>query len=257
MVSPFDAAYITSEQQDVIDSALDVLQGACMTAAGFVYQPEYSQPDSTSPVDLSLWSGDWGPLDPVSAAQHGYQAPWWSEDKLQNIEVTPETDADRAYINALDGSASDGPFGGGCSLKAEQQLGMADSAWLAAWNAVDDIRQQADADALNDSQVTGAVRSWSTCMAQQGFTYQTPQAAMSAWQQTATIQSTPSQAELTTAVADAQCKVTVNLMSTISQATIEYEQNAVTNNLPTVQHLQQLGMAAVAKAEAVMTGQPK
>jgi len=55
---------------------------------------------------------------------------------------------------------------------------------------------------------------------------------------------------------DVQCKIQVNLIDTVSQTKIDYEQNAINANLPAVQHLKQLGLAAVQKAEAVMSGQP-
>jgi len=162
--------------------------------------------------------------------------------------VTPESDADRAYNDALLGVNNTG----GCFGEASEQLGMAGTSWMSAWDAVDNARQQADAAALNDSAITGAVQAWSACMLNQGFSYGSPQEAMSdAWPLT------PDRNELNTAQADAQCKLQVNLMATISQVTVEYEQKAVTANLPAVQHLQQLGLAAVAQAEKILAQQPK
>ena len=233
-----------------------------MEKLGFVYRPDDTSVDSTAPP--VVYDPNWGPLDPAFAARNGYTP--------SNIIVTTgpdgqptmvpsgvdmqhtESAADQAYNDALLGVNNDG----GCWAQAYQQLGPADPGGVsaaqetAAQQAVDNAQSQADSAALLDPRVTGAVQAWSACMKQQGYSYKTPQEAMSdSWGLI------PDQKELKTAQADAQCKVQVNLMGTIDQVTFDYEQKAVNANLPSVQLLHQMHMATLANAEAVLAQQPK
>ena len=233
-----------------------------MEKLGFVYRPDDTSSDSTMPP--LTYDPNWGPLDPALAAQDGYRPPNETlgpgPDGTQiwlppgAVVQASESAADKAYLDALLGVNNSG----GCVSEASQQLGPVDPGGVAAaqesaaQEAVDNAQSQADSAALLDPQVTSAVQAWSACMAQQGYSYKTPQEAMSdAWGLI------PDQNELNTAKTDAQCKVQVNLMGTISQVTFDYEQKAVNDNLPSVQLLHQVHLAMLANAEAVLAQQPK
>ena len=153
-----------------MNAALDESIAACMKEQGFDYTPQGHDGD-----DRARAAGvpDWGSAE--FAETYGYGIT--TQEKLPGATTAPDKDPqvmDGAYQQALWGADDDrGDDGawlpGGCFGEAVAQIGMDDPTASTVAQDLDDLTAQAE----QDEAVVAALDGWATCMADEGYDYQT------------------------------------------------------------------------------------
>jgi hypothetical protein len=203
---------------------------SCVSAAGY---PDASVTTVTSggsgPViaagDVGLafaqpW-GSWGYLGSAEAQQYGFLLPPTTESLGASQPDQPSTlAAGQAAVK--------------CFTIVQDFANAVQSAPLAGINA---IRDDIGADMLRDPTVNAATRAWAACMARNGYRFGQPQnvaqqATPPYGMQGQTIQVNPSanQAQIATAVTDADCTQSTDLAGIYFAVQASYELQLVTAN---------------------------
>jgi hypothetical protein len=226
------------------------LGAACMTAAGYPTSGGSSVPQGISlglaGLAFALPSGGWGYLGAADAQQYGFRFPPGSALSALGIDLAP---GNPASLPQAEQAAS-----GKCATIL-QDFGnaMADGPLAGIRTLSNDI----STDVLQDPAVKAAARTWSACMAKNGYSFDAPQAAFTQERQVmygtgpvivgATISAAAQQAQLAAAATDADCTQSSDLAGIYFAIQASYEQQLVTANQQALSDAARRYRAAYAK----------
>jgi hypothetical protein len=242
-------------QQTVLAEASTLLTQKCMAARGFVYATQATASQEQALVRDTEYG--FGVSSAVTASSNGYGQPKTAGTPQQGpaflggfASFGDLAKRPRAWIVALLGFAPGARLGSsvpaGCLSVASGELYGTDGSGLA--DPVPSIALQASNWTRSDPRVVAVDAAWSRCMAQRGYTYRTPQQAADArWP------SPPTTAETATALADVACKQQVNLPSTWLTVEAAYQAALISQDAPTLAHLQARFSAILKQAEALLS----
>ncbi len=249
--------YNTVPDSSAVTAAENLLTERCMRQKGFTYSPGAA----TSPLAPILSAagvpatpGTGGTI-PQAAAPYGIdsgaQAAKYGYHDATVLEVknylrshpsaraqSPLAQHPAAYWIALNGqlpgsrTGQGGPYGGGCSGRAAQQVGQYQKN-QAVLELPGQLEAQAQSDTERDTRVIRAESAWSACMAARGLHYPTPMAAATArWPLVVSADGTlvPSPREIATAEADVACKTRTNLPGIWLAVQAGYERELIAAN---------------------------
>jgi hypothetical protein len=141
---------------------------------------------------------------------------------------------------------------GGCLAEAHQEL-AARGILINDSNTASAINDRGYALSKNDYRVQSAVRQWSTCMKTRGYSYRTPDDAMSdpRWSLNS---SKPSGIEIAVATADATCKESSNLVGIWYTVESAYEDELISRAKTQLEHVKSALEAARQAAVGIASG---
>lgn len=207
---PIDAYRPVPDEQNFIDLAVHEAMQSCMARFGL----KFDRPFSKVPMENHDYDRLFGVLNLAEATTDGYHIPGEvvlaSGEAARSEKDPPSADElDPLFLNVASGDGDASVNGktvpeGGCITEARSKLGNVDASQTLYETAVNYGLTQSD----RDTRVIAAFRSWSACMKDRGFTYETPMAAVDDphW-----ATPTASEAEIEVATADIQCKTSTNL----------------------------------------------
>jgi hypothetical protein len=213
------------------------LIGPCLNAAGY---PGVTGPDSIVPFGISIggslaytqpWGG-WGYVGAADAQQYGFQVQAGAALSALGFAGTLPTQPPSV-------PAAERAAGGKCGTIIQDFANAAQSGALAGINTlVNDIAN----DVQHDPAVKAATRAWSACMAKNGYSFDQPQNVFSQELQAmhggvvngpvngSLVSSAANQAQIATAVTDADCTQSTDLAGIYFAVQASYEQQLVTAN---------------------------
>jgi hypothetical protein len=230
------------------------LANACMTAAGYSNSGNVPFGISIGPIQLAFsqpW-GAWGYLGAAEAQQYGFLVPPGSALSALGIDV-PAPNANPASLPAAEQTAF-----GKCATIVQDFTNAAQNGPLAGIGTLsNDIASEVQRDAA----VKNAVRTWSACMAKNGYSFPQPQAVFFQERQNMyggrreitvgqPVSAAARQAQLTAAVTDADCTQSADLAGIYFAVQASYEQQLVNANQQALTAAVQQYRAAYAKEVA-------
>jgi hypothetical protein len=243
--SPFDAYFLTTDQQNIVDSAADQLTKQCMLTKGFNFESGTSVDDSAWADAHSEYSLTWGPTDLANAKKFGYQ-PAYEDPTAKTTHEKPQQKLKPGYLDALTNANRTG-----CADRSDAQLGYTD-AWFAHIGTYENTRRNADESAYLDSAVKTAISQWSQCMKTSGFSYADPRVAVRSYQAKEGNAPSISEKERNTALADAKCKISTKLMHIVDSTTFQYEKQAVKDNQATFSKIKEMSTTVLKNAQNIL-----
>jgi hypothetical protein len=234
--TPYAALGLSSNDGLAPGESQYTLVGPCMTAAGY---PGVTTSDFIVPFNISIggglaftqpWGG-WGYLGAADAQQYGFRVPPGAALTTLGLGATPP--ASPPSVSAAEQAAADK-----CGTIVQDFATATQDGALAGINTLsNDIAN----DVQRDPAVTAATRAWSACMAKNGYTFPQPQnvfgqefQAMYGGQRSVgpstEVSAAANQAQLATAVTDADCTQSSDLAGIYFAVQASYEQQLVTAN---------------------------
>lgn len=268
---PLNAYTQDTSQNNAVEQATNQLIAKCMKAKGFTVpaltplqqavQDESATEDTdTEPYGVTSASqaAQYGYSSPVTAAMKALRAKYHIGNYGSHAVVGPDSGIftpkeSPAYNTALIGYASGIPPVGydtvkGCTGQAYDELDGGPTP-VDPRGLVGSLAGTAEQETESNARVQQALASWSSCMSQHGYSYQTPMdAASKSWP------SSPSPLEISTAKADVLCKQRVNLVSLWQNVEAGYQQTLITQNTTALEQVKQRINAEVRRAETVLRG---
>lgn len=241
IVMPLDA-YVDGAAGRVVANATEILVGECMRRKGFAYQADLAAGDGS----IVQHSGDYGLTDATVAATEGYPS---GAKRAEALIATAAKRPSDAYLMALQGFVR--PSLGeahppGCQDEAFEQL-RSDDLKRVDFELVGRLGLEAKQRAAADPRVLEAIRAWSSCMKDAGFSFATPVEAMNAgWPRD------PTPREIATATADVRCKEKADLVRIWLTAEAAYQAELVAQNEEALAEVKRLNAERVRRAEAVL-----
>jgi hypothetical protein len=228
---------------------------ACMTAAGY--------PNSASsgnvPIEISLgpanlsfaqpWGG-WGYLGTADAQQYGFRLEPGSALTQLGIDVPPPTG------NSPNPPAAEQAALGKCSTILQD---WDNTGRNRALGGIETLSNDIANDVLHDAAVKDATRAWSACMAKNGYSFSQPQNVFFQEMQAMhggakggispddPVSASANQAQIATAVSDADCTQSSDLAGIYFAVQASYEQQLVNANQQALTAAVQQYRAAFAK----------
>ncbi|MCI1936170.1 MAG: hypothetical protein LKJ44_02625 [Bifidobacteriaceae bacterium] len=246
--SPFDAYFMNADQQQVVQSATDKLTKKCMAKKGYKYQPAAF----SSSAKNSSWKTIWGPSDPEDAKLNGYTFQY-EDDGNNGNDAASSQSTDTAsdenkpgYLHALVNQEDTG-----CDDISRAALGY-NAQWFSQISAFEKARMNADANAINDAKVQSAMSQWSACMKKKGLSYDEPRVIVDSYRKKNN-ERTIDASERTTAVADAECKVSTDFMKTILTTMNAYETRSIKDNQATMDKIKEISASIFKKAQTELS----
>ncbi|XCM31112.1 hypothetical protein ABXI76_18655 [Streptomyces parvus] len=210
MKLPIASFSFTEDETKLMKSAESVIVVRCMKDFGFDFTPPPREAKSVTTMDRR-----YGLADPEHAKKYGYHLP-----PLQKTQepLRPSKEATEVLV----GSKEPYPTGekvttykgaqvpeGGCRGKASKEVRQkfddADGASIANGISTESFRQSIQQQAVAD-----AFQEWSSCMRKKGFTYKDPLSPLN--NEEFFKDPVASSEEISTAVADTQCKKSTRLL---------------------------------------------
>jgi hypothetical protein len=197
---PFDGYRLNFAEDSEIERARTSLARACLRERGV----RLDVPDGVRTpgmIDVEPNLRRYGVIDEVSATGYGYHFP-------RTAEETQQQQARARWAGSITEDQRMALFGeGGCTEKADAELTTFDDAFFIAASR-ESLRVSE-----KDPRVVAAKAAWHTCMAEKGYDYADPNAAVSdpRWHLDA---AAISAAEKDTALADVRCKASSRLVDT-------------------------------------------
>ena len=260
IVMPLDVyEQVASLEQDALSESQTLLVQRCMTARGFTY-PAPGSPSNGFQALQGVEDDPFGLVSMARAETYGYATPKGSGAQQGpafigfvggGIFSGALSQHGIAYTMALFGygpGGGGGPAHTGCFEQATSEV-YGRLAGNPNPDPVLPIAAQASQWAQTDPRVLAVERAWSRCMAQHGYAYHTPQQA-----QQHNWPSTPSTAEVATAVADVSCKTRTDLPNTWLTVEAAYQSALVAQNLTALSQLQANFSSLLRRAEALLGG---
>ncbi len=222
---PLDSSYPTAEQDMRLQRADMVARRACLRGMGL----DMSVPDTYTPGQVAgKHQRLFGLLDPVEGAAVGYHG--WGDpseaDRAREADVASRqvpAPVLRALLGEDPGTGVRvaGPEGG-CVGQAARQLAAHGGGWDSGF--LDSAALGAGDRSREDSSLVAAMQRWSSCMADAGYEYPDPLAAIDdpKW---ATERA--SEAERAVAANDAVCKDRTDLIAVWTSVTAEQQRAAM------------------------------
>lgn len=213
---------------DLVGRATDHLVQNCMQGYGLSW-PRYLQAvDPTRPEHLRRW----GINDPAEAVQYGYLpaeviARRGQPEPPAPSPVTP--DADAVAVGRVSEFHGITVPPGGCFGEANRQLSPGKAATVMGDVGLGRrLANEAYEHSLDDSRIKALFKRWSTCMHDAGYRYQRPFDASGdpAWSELDTEQR-PTDQEISTATADIECRLQINLVGTWYAVEAAYQTKAL------------------------------
>jgi hypothetical protein len=252
--TPYAALGISSNDGLAPGESQYALAGPCMSAAGY---PGVNVGDGIVPIQISLggiadlsftqpWGG-WGYLGAAEAQQYGFRAPPGAA--LTVLGLGGGLPANPPSIPAAEMAAASK-----CGT-IMQDFGNTTGQGVLA--GIVTLGNDISNDVLRDPAVKNATRAWSACMAKNGYSFNQPQNVFFDELQAmygngprspgATISASVQQAQLATAVSDADCTQSSDLAGIYFAVQASYEQQLVTANQQALTAAVQQYRAAYAK----------
>jgi hypothetical protein len=234
--TPYAALGLSSNDGLVPGESQYTLVGPCMSAAGY---PGVTFADFIVPVGISIggglaftqpWGG-WGYLGTAEAQEYGFRVPPGAA--LTNLGLGGTPPPSPPSVPAAERTAA-----GKCSTIIQDFSNATQNGALAGIGALNNDIQN---DVQRDPAVKNATHAWSACMAKNGYSFTQPQSVFFHEFQTmyggvhqisptTTISALANQAQVATAVADADCTQSTDLAGIFFAVEASYEQQLVTAN---------------------------
>ncbi len=212
------------------------LAQACMSEAGYPDAGAGAVPFGIrfGPANLAFsqpW-GEWGYLGAAEAEQYGFRVPPGSALSALGIDIQ-SSNTDPATLPQAEQAAI-----GKCATITQDFSDAADNGALAG---IQTLSNDIDTDVQQDPAVKNATRTWSGCMAKNGYSFSQPQTVFFTEIQTmyggkrqititATVSAAANQAQLATALSDANCTQAADLAGIYFAVQASYEQQLVNAN---------------------------
>lgn len=212
---PIYAYLLRSDQIAATEYARVAAANACLEAKGYPSAEVTADSDVAPAIaqgvaDRVVRSDLYGFFDTVdNARRYGYQRPPGTPGSWQ---VTWSPDVPQDVVDT-------------CFAEAAKVAGVDDAMNLVLSNGLPD---EGPAVPSGDPAYVQAVREWSACMSEHGYTYADPQAALgdTKWRADLTADKA-SAAQIATATADVQCKVSTNLIGVAVAVQAAYDQQYI------------------------------
>jgi hypothetical protein len=210
------------------------LSAACMSVAGFPNSTNFPFGIRLGPANLAFaqpW-GAWGYLGAAEAQQYGFRVPPGSA--LSDLGI----DAPGPGTNPPSLPAAEQTAAGKCAtITADFTNAVQDGALAGIGTLSNDIYN----DVKNDAAVSSALRTWKACMARNGYSFTQPANVFFHALQTMsggkggftvgeTVSPAANQAQIATAVTDADCTQSTDLAGIYFAVQASYEQQLVNAN---------------------------
>jgi hypothetical protein len=210
------------------------ISSACMSVAGYPGTDNTPFGISLGPANLAFgqpW-GAWGYLGAAEADQYGFQVPPGSA--LSDLGI----DTSGAGTNPSSLPQAEQAAMGKCSTIVQDFTSAAQSGPLAG---IDTLSNDIYNDVGNDSAVTSARQAWKACMSRNGYSFTQPENVFFQELQIMhggkrfitpgqTISAAANQAQIATAVTDADCTQSTDLAGIYFAVQASYEQQIVNAN---------------------------
>ncbi|MEU0133462.1 hypothetical protein ABZ172_05400 [Streptomyces sp. NPDC006296] len=238
------AAYSYTEAQNAdIGAAEDVLTERCMKRLGIPYTAVQA-PEASRASDRR-----YGLSSAEDAARYGYHLP-------PKASFNPNKGLDAPTLVALYGRSAgiegtadpslDVPPRG-CRGEAADSLDE-DHRYRAGAETASGIARRSYQQATQDSRVREAVRRWSGCMADRGYTYSDPMAALG---DERFLDKPVTEREVETARADMECKAEVRLLQTWFSVETAVQKDMIADGSAELEKLKEAHAAKAAEAREV------
>ncbi len=251
--TPYAALGISSNDGLAPGESQYTLAGPCMSAAGY---PGVTVSDFIVPFNISIggglaftqpWGG-WGYLGAADAQQYGFRVPPGAALTALGLGATPP--ASPPSVPAAEQAAA-----GKCGTIIQDFANATQDGALAG---IITLSNDIATDVGHDAAVKAATRAWSACMAKNGYSFPQPQGvfgqefqAMYGGQHSISpstqVSASAQQAQLATAVTDADCTQSSDLAGIYFAVQASYEQQLVTANQQALNTAVQEYRAAYAK----------
>jgi hypothetical protein len=229
----------------------NALATACMTAAGYSNSGNVPFGVRIGPIQLAFsqpW-GAWGYLGTAEAQQYGFLLPPGSALSALGIDV-PSPNTNPASLPAAEQTAS-----GKCGTIVQDFTSAMQNGPLAG---IGTLSNDISNDLQRDAAVKNATQAWSACMAHNGYSYRQPQAVFfqelrlvygdrSSINIADPVSAAARQAQIATAVTDANCTQSADLAGIYFAVQASYEQQLVNANQQALTAAVQQYRAAYAK----------
>jgi hypothetical protein len=222
IILPFDTYRLNVAESPSIDQTLVKLETQCMRAHGFtdITIPAVAAKDNDEPWNARRY----GIVGQATAKEFGYHLP----RSPQRERSAAQLGAWRTALTQPERVALYGPSGDtGCAATAADRItrGVApdNAGWLTKFDftSLDQSR--------TDPRLQATTRDWQTCMSRQELRYANPDQAIQdpQWDLNSP---TPSDDEVSTAVADARCKDQTDLVRVWMTVETEIQQDIIKKN---------------------------
>jgi hypothetical protein len=236
---------ISTQQQEALADASNLLIQRCMAARGFDDTSSASSPFSSVASLESIETGGAGLTSAAQARTFGFARPKGAGSSSSEPAIIgivgaagfgQSLKAGRGYAEALYGfgpGSGSGPGGHVSCLQQSSKDVYGPTVGEPAPDPVPQIAQQAVGFTASDPRIHAVEQAWSRCMARHFYHYSTPQQLEGKhWK------SPPNKAEIDTAAADVACKIKTNLLNTWLAVEAAYQQALIGRNLATLAQLQ-------------------
>ncbi|QHA02334.1 hypothetical protein GQF42_02565 [Streptomyces broussonetiae] len=243
-----------------IMKARKIFEVRCMNKLGFSGNTFYGL--TYDSFDETAKSRHLRPLTVRQARHHGYHTASDTAAPLSEPSTTPTppvpASALHLQIAAMFGKVarvhSRAVPSGGCNAQSERDLERGAPTQLPVDPRV--LSDQAQAQADQAASVTAAVSDWSACMEHAGYSYNTPQDAVSDAAGTpymdGRFHTNPNAKEIATATADAHCRATTGLYEKWSAAVTHFEEAAIAHNRTQLRRAQAITKIWITNARAAV-----
>jgi hypothetical protein len=250
---------ISTQQQEAVADASNLLIQRCMAAKGFDDTSSASPPFSSVTSLEAIETGGAGLTSITQARTFGFVHPKGTGSSPGGPAIIgivgaggfgQSLKAGRAYAEALYGfgpGSSTGPGGHVSCLQQADKDVYGPVIGEPAPDPVPQIAQQAVGFTASDPRIHAVERAWSRCMARHFYRYSTPQQLEGRhWR------SPPNKTEIDTAVADVACKIQTNLLNTWLAVQAAYQQALIGRNLADLSQLQASFAPMLRRANAAL-----
>jgi hypothetical protein len=237
---PFDDYRPTFAEQSEIQRARTILARACLRERGV----RLDVPDDVpipGVIDVEPNLRRYGVIDETSAAGFGYHFPRTADEtRWQQARARWSASLTEDQRMALFGE-------GGCTEQADAELTEVDDGFFVSAD-FQSLRTSA-----KDQRVVAATAAWRTCMAEQGYDYPDPDAAISDPRWDLDAAAIP-RAELDTATADVRCKASSRLVETWHEVEVGVQQEEIRRDAGRFAGLASANEKRLASARRVLAG---
>lgn len=243
---PLDPFRLSDDQVKTINLARAMLIRDCLRQFGF----EHPLPAEVVGNPFQTIDDRYGLVDEGHARQWGYRGKPPPSDAVP-YEFTAPTSA-HALLFEEQRSPNGDVLERGCVGAADTRLRTGSPA------VYTDIVRQLDRDAWHKSRTDGRVEwrimQWRECVGRTGRNYADPHEAVRQWNSADAAHGTPTPDEVAAAVADVQCKKSVDLTGVWAAVDIEYQQAAVEENITQLRALREAQLGDVENANRLVRG---
>ncbi|GGV73173.1 hypothetical protein GCM10010294_34980 [Streptomyces griseoloalbus] len=255
---PLDSYVPSPEEQGRSDRAQAALERACLARFGLRWEgPGRTALETGRRMALSRQAARFGVTDPEHAERYGYHAPPWStydprvgELLDQHQHVTPDV-RKVLYGTATEAGGRPVPRNG-CRAEAARRL--ARGAPPADRNLPGRLAEQAAAAALEDPRLSAVVGAWRSCVTGAGLRYASPQDAAGdpRWKR----DRTPTEEEVSVAVADVRCQNEVRYLPTLVTVTAGKQRELISRHALELGRLERLKDVRAENVAEALAAQP-